>query len=107
MEICNGGFVSSISHCIFNTNLVMVSVNDYIKMFPTYLKMIYGKMENLHGPYPLGNGPFYLKTTWRVQRDDIWKNGELAWPYPLGNGPFLLENNLESAKSQIVGAVPQ
>ena len=25
-------------------------------------------MENLLGPFPLGNGPFYLKTSWRVQR---------------------------------------
>ena len=67
LEIPNGGFVSSIFHCIFNTNLVMASVNDDIKMFLTYLKTVYVKMENLLGPFSLGNGPFYLKTSWKVQ----------------------------------------
>ena len=43
----------------------MASVNDDIKMF---LIHIYVKMENLLGPFPLENGLFYLKTSWRVQR---------------------------------------
>ena len=67
LEIPNGGFVSSIFNCIFNTNLVMASVNGDIKMFLTYLKTVYVKMENLLGPFFLGNGPFYLKTSRRVQ----------------------------------------
>ena len=46
----------------------MASVNGDVKMFLTYLKTIYVKMENLLGSFPLGNGPFYLKTSWRVQR---------------------------------------
>ena len=65
LEIPSGSFVSSIFHFFFNTNLVMASVNDDIKMF---LIHIYVKMENLLGPFPLENGLFYLKTSWRVQR---------------------------------------
>ena len=68
LEIPNGGFVSSIPHCIFNTNLVMASVNDDSKIFLTYLKTVHVKMENLLDQFPLRNGSFYLKTSWRVQR---------------------------------------
>ena len=45
LEIPMGGFVSSIFHCIFNTDIVMTNVNDDIKMFLTYLKTVYVKMR--------------------------------------------------------------
>ena len=42
----------------------MASVNDDIKIFLTYLKTVYVKIESLLGPFSSGNGLFYLKTSW-------------------------------------------
>ena len=44
----------------------MASVNGDIKMLLTYLKTF--PLAEISFPFPLGNGPFYLKISWRVQR---------------------------------------